>query len=210
VTSLRARARLKAGLAGAWVREAVLVRRPDAVRIDVFSPAGLAYALGADGATLWAYPSSERTRYEGPATPANVTRLLGAPMAISDVVDVLLGTPPARRPSATPAVQVTVEREYRLTLPLADGSQDVWFAEDGYTVRRAEETRRGRAPLRVAFEDYQDGFPHAIVIESPASGEKLQLTYGAVEPNVALDAALFAPPPAPRVLPIEAAVTRVR
>jgi hypothetical protein len=131
-------------------------------------------------------------------------------MAVSDVVDVLLGMPPARRPSAQPEVEMTPEREYRLTLPLADGAQQVWFADDAYTVRRAEEARRGRAALRVAFDDHRDGFPHAIVIESLASGEKLQLTYGTVEPNVALDARLFAPPPAPRVLPLEAAVTRAR
>ncbi|TMB03339.1 MAG: hypothetical protein E6J57_03540, partial [Deltaproteobacteria bacterium] len=38
VTSLRARARLRSGLTGLWTREALLVRRPDAVRIDVLSP----------------------------------------------------------------------------------------------------------------------------------------------------------------------------
>lgn len=210
VTSLRARARLRAGLAGAWIREAVLVRRPDAIRIDVFSPAGLAYALGADGAILWAYPPAERTRYEGAATPANVTRLLGAPIALRDVVDILLGVPPARRPTAPPELSVTPEREYRLTLPLENGVQDVWFAGDPLTVRRAEEAQRGETRLRVAFDDYQDGFPHAIEVEAPASGATVKLTYGTVEVNVPLDPALFAPPPATRVLPLEAAVTGVR
>src|SRR5262249_2934954 len=35
VTSLRGRARLRAGLRGAWTRQAILVRRPAAIRIDV-------------------------------------------------------------------------------------------------------------------------------------------------------------------------------
>ena len=45
VTSLRARARVKSGLARLWTREALLVQRPDAVRIDVLSPMGLALAV---------------------------------------------------------------------------------------------------------------------------------------------------------------------
>src|SRR5207247_176291 len=94
VTSLRARARLQRGLTGLWTREALLVRRPDAVRIDVLSPFGLALAVGVQGPLLWAYPPAESTRYEGPASAANLTRLLGAPVEVGDVVDVLRGLPP--------------------------------------------------------------------------------------------------------------------
>src|SRR5207249_2931123 len=114
VQSLRARARLRAGLKGMWVREAFLVRRPTSVRIDVLSPFGLALAVGTDGTLLWAYPAGEGTRYEGAATPANLARFLGAPASVPE----------------------------------------------------------------------------------------------AAEPNAAVDAALFAPPPAGRVVPLEAAVTR--
>src|SRR5204863_3513890 len=80
VTSLRSRARLRSGLSGVWIREALLVRRPDAVRVDVLSPFGLALAVGVRGDLLWAYPPARGTRYEGPATPANMVRLLGAPI----------------------------------------------------------------------------------------------------------------------------------
>src|SRR5438552_7406290 len=160
VTALRARARLKTGLSGMWVREAVLVRRPDAIRIDVLSPFGLALAVGVRGDLLWAYPPSQGTRYEGPATPANMVRLLGAPVAVADIVDVLLGVPPARDPIAPPLLSATREGEYRLVLPLADGTQTIWFTGDTLLVRHAEETRRGGIVLRVGVEDYRDGFPH--------------------------------------------------
>src|SRR5439155_294411 len=72
ITSLRARARLKSGVTGLWTREALLVRRPDAVRIDVLSPFGLALAVGVQGPLLWAYPPAESTRYEGSASAANL------------------------------------------------------------------------------------------------------------------------------------------
>ncbi len=203
VTSLRARGRLKNGLTGLWTREALLVRRPDAVRIDVLSPFGLALAVGVQGSLLWAYPPAESTRYEGPASAANLTRLLGAPVEVGDVVEVLLGLPPARAAVGPPALAARAG-EYRLTLPLAAGAQTIWFAGDTLSVRRAEETREGALALRVAFDDYRDGFPHLVEVGA-ASGATARLAYEAVERNVPVDPALFAPPPAARVLPLEAA-----
>jgi hypothetical protein len=204
VGSLRARARLRAGLSGLWVREAILVRRPDAVRIDVLSPFGLALALGLQGPLLWAYPPAQGTRYEGAATPANMARFLGAPVAGPDIVDLLLGVPPARRPIGPPTLDVTRDREYRVTLPLVTGTQTIWFDGDTRVVRRAEETAEGDVALRVTFDDYEDGFPHALAVEA-AGGAAARLAYEGVEANAAVDPSAFAPPPASRILPLEAA-----
>jgi hypothetical protein len=202
VSSLRARARMRSGLSGLWTHEALLVRRPDAVRIDVLSPFGLALAMGVRGPLMWAYPPAEGTRYEGAASAANLTRFLGAPVEVSDVVDLLLGLPPARVAVGPTALSATRDGEYRLTLPLASGAQTIWFAGDTLSVRRAEETRDGMLVLRVAFDDYRDGFPHLVDVGA-ANGAAARLAYDAVEPNAPVDAALFAPPP--RVLPLEAA-----
>jgi hypothetical protein len=206
ISTLRARARLRAGLEGVWTREALLVARPDALRIDVLTPFGLALAVGARADVLWAYPPAERTRYEGAATPTNLNRFLGAPLEVADIVDILLGVPPAREVTGPPELSVTREREYQLTLPLAGGTQTIWFAGDSRAVLRAEERRAGGIALRVAFAEYKDGFPRALEIGAPASGASVRLAYDQVEPNATLDASLFAPPPASRVLPLEAAV----
>ena len=203
VTSLRGRARLRAGLRGAWTREAILVRRPAAIRIDVFSPLGLALAVGVQRGVLWAYPPAAATRYEGAATPANLSRFLGAPLAVADVIDVLLGVPPARAASGPPELSTTDEGEYRVTVPLAGGSQTIWFAGETLTVRRAEERSGDVLTLRLAFDDYRDAFPHAIEIAAPTAAADARLVFETVEPNAVLDPALFAPPPAPRVLPLE-------
>jgi hypothetical protein len=204
VTTLRARAHLKSGVSGLWVREAVVVRRPDEIRIDVLSPFGLALAIGVAGDRLWAYPPARATRYEGDASPENLVRFLGAPVAVPDVVDLLLGVPPARAPAAPPVVSTTPDGEYRVTVPLASGTQTLWFAGHGGLVRRAEETRDDRAVLRVAFDDYREGFPRVVDVSSE-DGPSARLVYDTVEPNAPVDPAVFAPPPAPRVLPIEAA-----
>jgi outer membrane lipoprotein-sorting protein len=187
-----------------WVREAVLVHRPDAVRIDVLSPFGLALALGVRGPIAWAYPPSQSTRYEGPATPENLRRFLGVPVAVPDIVDVLLGVPPVRAPAGTPALEATPDGRYRLTLPLRDGTQTIWFAGDTLLVERAEETRADGVALQVAFDDYRDGFPHRLEVAA-SGGPSAGLAYDAVEVNATFDPAVFVPPPAPRVLPLDAA-----
>jgi outer membrane lipoprotein-sorting protein len=202
VTSLRARARMRTGMSGLWVREAMLVRRPDGIRIDVLSPFGLALALGVQGNVLWAYPPSAGTRYEGQATPANLLRFLGAPIAVPDVIDVLLGVPPARKPVAPPTLSTTRDGEYRLALPLAGGGETIWFAGDTLLVLRAEERRDDGVALQVVFGDYHDGFPRLIEIAAEG-GRSARLTYESVETNAPVDPAAFAPPPAPRVLPLE-------
>jgi hypothetical protein len=204
VTSLRARARLRSGLEGLWTRQALVVDRPDRIRVDVLTPMGLALALGTDHARLWAYQPSERVRYEGGATPQNLTRLLGAPIALADVVDILLGLPPARLSKGPPSVVMTPEG-HRLTLPLANGEQRIWFAPETLDVVRAEEERRDGTVLRITFGDHEQGFPRVLDVESPKRGAPVRLKYDDVELNPTVAASLFTPPPAERVLPLEAA-----
>jgi len=208
VQSLRARARLRAGLAGMWVHEALLVRRPTNVRIDVLSPFGLALAVGTDGALLWAYPAGQGIRYEGAATPANLARFLGAPASVADIVDVLLGTAPRRTPSGPPALHATTDGTYELSVPLADGVQRLRFSGDPLRLVAADETRRDGAALHVAFADFRDGFPHALELASAERNAHASIVYDAAEPNAVVDEALFAPPPAGRVVPLDAAAPR--
>ena len=203
LTSLRARMRLRSGLARMWTRQAILVQRPSAIRIDVLSPFGLALALGTEGRTLWAFPPQQRVRYEGPASPANFARLLGTPLGVGDLVDVLLGVPPTRQAIAPP----TLERdggEYVLTVPYRGGSQLVYFTTDTLQMTRVEERRDGAATMHVTFGDYQDGFARALDLVAE-NGATASIAFDEVERNAAIDASVFDPPAAPRVLPLERA-----
>ena len=200
--SLRARARVRNGLASLWVHEAVIVQRPRSLRIDVLSPFGLAMALGTDGAVLWAYPPQDGVRYEGPASPANLARVLGAAIAVDDLIDVLCGLPPARTAVGAPTLDTTPGREYRLTLPLADGMQRLWFRGDPLLLVRAEEARADQPALQVAFTEHEDGFPRIIEVLVPATGATVTLRYDQIEANATVDPTVFAPPPAPTVRPL--------
>ena len=202
--SLRARARVRNGLASLWTREVVIAERPRALRIDVLSPFGLAMALGSDGTVLWAYPPQDGVRYEGPASPANLARVLGATISIEDLLDVLFGLPPARTAISAPILAATPDHEYQLTLPLADGTQRLWFRGDPLMLVRAEESRAQQPALQVTFGEHDDGMPHTIEVLVPSTGATVTLRYDQIETNPTLDPTIFAPPPAPTVRPLPA------
>lgn len=203
VTSLRARMRLRSGLARMWTRQAVLVRRPSAIRIDVLSPFGLALAVGTQGETLWAFPPQQGIRYEGPASPASFARLFGTPLGVVDLVDVLLGVPPARVPVIPPMLEREGD-EYVVTIAYRGGEQAIRFAADTLEMTRIEERRDGAAPVHVTFADYRDGFARSLDLVG-AGDARASIAFDEMEPNVAIDPAAFAPPAAPRVLPLERA-----
>ena len=200
---MRARVRLRSGLARVWTHQAVLVQRPTDIRIDVLSPFGLALALGTEGRTLWAFPPQQGVRYEGEASPANFQRLLGTPLAVGDLVDVLLGAPPAREPTAPPTL-ARDGAEYVLTIPYRGGVQRVRFATDDLELTAVEEEQTGAAPVEVRFGDYQDGVARALDLKG-ADGVDASIAFDQVERNVPIDPAAFAPPAAPRVLPLDRA-----
>jgi len=203
VTSLRARMRVRSGLAGMWVRQAVLVQRPTAIRIDVLSPFGLALALGTEGHTLWAFPPQQGIRYEGPASPANFARLFGTPLGVADLVDVLLGVPPARVAIERPTLDRSGD-EYVLTIQFRGGTQLVHYALDTLRITRIEERREGAPPIEVAFGDYRDDFARTLDLKGE-TGVTASIAFDDVERNAAIPPTAFEPPAATRVLPLERA-----
>lgn len=194
VGGLRARAKLRSGVAGIWAREAVVVERPRSVRVDVLSPFGLALAVGTDGSLLWVYPPSEGVRYEGMATPENLARFFGIQVAIEDLVDILLGLPPRR----VPVGAVTVawqERAWRVEVPHASGVQILHVDPESRAVLEAVEHAEGETgEVRVRFHDRRDGFPHAIDVSAPEIDVDARLRYADVEYNPTIDASVFAGP----------------
>lgn len=201
VTSMRARVRLRSGLARVWTRQALLVQRPAAVRVDVLSPFGLALAFGTEGRTLWAFPPQQGVRYEGAATPENFQRLVGAPLAVPDMVDVLLGVPPERAP-VEPPVLARDGDHWMLTVRYRDGTQVVAFAGDTLEIASIDERPDGGVAVHVGYGDYERGFARSLELATEGR-EAIRIAFDEVEPNAIIDPAVFIGPQAPKVLPIE-------
>jgi hypothetical protein len=56
----------------------------------------------------------------------------------------------------------------------------------------------------VTFGDYRDGFARALDLVGD-KGVTASIAFDEVEPNAAIDAGVFEPPAAPKVLPLERA-----
>jgi hypothetical protein len=88
--------------------------------MDVMSPFGLVLAVGTQRNLLWAYSPSEQARFEGEASPTNLARFLGAPVSVGDLVDILMGLPPARVASRPPTLERAPDARWLVTLPIED------------------------------------------------------------------------------------------
>ena len=209
ITSLRARARLKAGLAGLWTRQAVLVQRPGEVRMDVMSPFGLALAVGTQRDMLWAYPPSRAGALRGrgePAQPGALSRRAGLGAAIWSTSCSACRpcasrpVPPSCRGEPTGALVVTVPFDGGAQRPVVRSSH-ARSAPRGRTTRRrrsrsrSPSTTTGRLPAR----------PRRLGAPSSARPRGWRTTPSSA--TCRSTTTLFSPPSAPRVLPLEAAAT---
>ncbi len=208
VHSLRALARLRYRDAGDSVsaREAIVVARPDRVRVEVLSLFGSVFLLVADNGLLTAYARDEDTVYRGQASAENLQRYVRLGLAVDELVDLVLGTPPPR-----PGWQAQVSFDaaagwIRLRRELDGGAQTVWFSAATLPAAAEEFGEDGMTRWRATFADYQDhgGVPVAarIGFDAPAWSQSLEITLQDIEVNPTLDHSIFAfqAPPGSKVV----------
>jgi hypothetical protein len=122
-------------------RALVAFRRPDALRIEIPGPSGARLVAVMRGGRLTAVLPGERAVLEREARPEEVEALIGVALAPEELMDVLVGAPPASL------------REYRadwgsefprrITAVLADGTR---------LKATVEEADRGAQVADAAFE----------------------------------------------------------
>src|SRR4029077_8435977 len=95
---------------------------------------------------------SQQVRYEGEASPVNLARFLGAPVSVGDLVDILLGLPPARTPVTPPTLERDTDQRLVVTVPFDGGTQRLWFDPATLEIQRAEERHGEELTFVAAFE----------------------------------------------------------
>ena len=114
-------ARLRVTLKGPELRgrTAALLgfRRPAALRIEIPGPTGARLLAVARDESLIAVFPGERAVFRGQATAEGLEALLGIALTPSEVMDVLLGTPPARVRDYRARWGPDLPREVRAVLP---------------------------------------------------------------------------------------------
>lgn len=214
-----ARASVKAADQSGTLTEFVAAQRPASLHLESLNFFGKPVAaLATDGAQFGLLVDEGATFYSGPASAANVGRLLPVPVEPADAVVLLLGS--VRRLEGAQA-QLALDRPagaYLLTLTRGEVRQRLWVGTEDLRLFKSE--IRGEAGLDVAFDDFQafGGQILPMTVELVAvgadgkpAGARVELKFKDLELNVALDPALFtlAPPPGARRLILDAAGNEV-
>jgi hypothetical protein len=191
-------------------REAIVVARPDRLRVEVLSLFGSVFVLAADGGLLTAYARRENTIYHGRASPENLWRYVGLTLPVSELVDLVLGTPPLRQAAAATVSFDPRTGWIQLTQQWAQGVQLVWFSTTALPLRTEEQNPDRQTLWRATFDDYesQNGFAVAtrIALEVPAWQRSVDITLEDIDLNPRLDSAVFAvqTPPGSKVVNLDA------
>ena len=202
LNSLRALARLRYTDRHESVasREAIVVARPDRLRVEVLSLFGSIFVLVADHGLMTAYARKENTVYRGMASPENLEEYVHLGLSVDALVDVVLGTPP---PSQAANARVSFDGDVgavRLDRQSQDRAQIVWFSAIPLPIA-TEERRDGGAEWRATFAEYkeQGGLPIAtrIGLDMPAASRSVQITLHEIDVNPSLDDSVFTLPVPP-------------
>ena len=195
--SLRALARLRyeAPEESGTLREALIVARPDRLRVEVLSMLGSLFLVTASRGTLAAYAPREATVYRGAASPDNLERYARVALPVHQLIDLVLATP-APHPATRSEVSFdTVRGAVRLARMLADRQESVWFSSTGLPVAAEERGRDGYVNWEATFGGYQDHAGLAVATEItlafPRWSRLLALALEGVEINPTLDNAVF-------------------
>ena len=190
-------------------REAIVVARPNRLRIEVLSMLGSVFVLTADDGVLTAYVRQEDTVYRGQASPENLWRYARVALPINDLVDLILGTPPARQGGRTSVSFDGDTGRIGLWQDLERGAQLTWFSATGLPLAAEESDAEGRPQWRATFADYQDRgdvpVSTRIILDVPQRRRSLEIVLDDVDLNPALNGALFAlqVPPGSKVVDLD-------
>jgi uncharacterized protein DUF4292 len=189
-------------------QEAILVQRPDRLRLETLSFLGAIMIVTVNDKEILGYLPREGAFLRGERSKENLRRLTKIPLALEmkEVTALLLGLPPVNT-SAAPQ-----QNGNSVIFPSANGGRDiVTFATNEAVPSQWERHNAGgEADITVKFADYTAThaglFPSRISIESAIQKRRLEIRYQEPELNATLPAEIFSQqkPANVKELPIEA------
>jgi hypothetical protein len=208
--SLRAPARLNyAGPEGKnSFQEAILVQRPDRLRLETLSFLGAIMIVTVSDKQILGYLPREGVFLRGQPSNDNLRRLtkIPLPLEVEQITALLVSVPPVN-------MQAAVRQEGNsLIFPAADGALDIvgFETNEPAPTRWERRNQNGETALTVKFSDYASTpaglFPSTITIESAIQKRRLEIHYQEPELNGTIPAELFSQqkPANVKELPIEA------
>jgi Domain of unknown function (DUF4292) len=206
--SLRAPARVDyAGPDGRHgFQEAVVVQRPDRLRLETLSPLGAVLIVTANDKEIVGYHPREGVFVRGRRSKENLLRYTKIPLELDEITSLLVGLPPV-----DPSTPWKPDGNTLIFSP--DGrKKDALAFESQQPVPTKWErfNTSGAVELSAQFSDYVSTpaglFPSRIIIEAPSQKRKLEIRYQEPELNGKIPSELFTQqkPPHAQEVPIEA------
>jgi hypothetical protein len=187
----------------------VAVQRPESIHLESMDFFGKPLAvLSATGGQFGLYQGQENRFYEGPASPANVSRLLPVVLPPSELVTLFTGSAPLLDDPNPHMRLAEGDGEYELVLDAPPFHQTVRVQTRTLRITRSEV--KGGGGYDVTLADFQDygalSFPGKITLAAPSAKTELTLRYTRVSLNAPVDAHLFGvrPPEGVPVVEVDA------
>lgn len=187
-------------------QEAVLVQRPDRLRLETLTMLGAILIVTVNEKEIVGYHPREGLFLRGERTKKNLLRYTQIPLELHEITMLLVGLPPVDGKSAW-------RQEGSGLVFSNDGRKNDFVAFESEQAvptlwERFDDT--GGVALSARFSDYKNTpqglFPSRIFIEAPPQGKKLDIRFEEPELNANLPAELFfqQKPAHAQELPIEA------
>lgn len=159
--------------------------------------------LSSDGQRFGLYQAQEGRYFQGPPSPANLSRFLPVVLPPGELVAILLGQAPRVPFDTATSARDGATGDWRVTLTQGAVTQTLWISPRTHRVLKSEV--RGARAYDLAFDDFQESgavvFPRRVVLTAPAARTKLELRYTDVTLNEPPDPSLFVPE-APEGVPV--------
>lgn len=201
--------KLKYGSRSMNFSSAVVLQKPDNMRLEVLSPFGASYLqASSDGHRLNLYVPTKGRFFSGPPNPENLQMLTQMPIEIDDMVALMLYEIPVL-PGQVSGLTARGQDGYTLTLQRDDQRQEIWFDREKRLVSsfwyRGEDLE-----VEIAYDEfaYGSGFPEKIRLSQPGANAFMQAVFKSPEVNVPVDPELFSLKP-PSGVPVEPFPARV-
>ena len=189
----------------AGFQEAVLVHRPDRLRLETLSPLGAILIVTVDADNIEGFHPREGLFYRGRSSKENLLRYTQIPLELEELTSLLMGLPPMEARGRWEGGENSLYREI-------DGGRKERILFDpslGAPMRWERLDPGGTIELSAVFSDYVATaaglFPLKISLEDHNQQKRLEIRYQEPELNVALPLPLFVQekPANAREIPLE-------
>jgi hypothetical protein len=172
-------------------QEAILVHRPDRLRLETLSSFGAILIVTADAAEIAAFHPREGLFYRGRSSCQNLYRYTQIPLGLGELTSVLMGLPPTASQGGWSNDGRSIVRE------IGGGWKEaITFHPSQWLPTRWQRLNpAGKVELSAQFSDFSSTpagpFPLKISLEAPTQQRRLEIRYQEPELNVELRPDLF-------------------